>query len=59
MLQTIDLDRGGFSCALGGSDGRTLFIVGQEWSGLENGEFATRTGQVVTVEVAVPGANWR
>jgi sugar lactone lactonase YvrE len=58
VLRTIGLDRGGFSCALGGPDGRTLFIVGQEWGGMERVDFATRTGQIVTIEVAVPGAGW-
>ncbi len=58
VLETLDLDRGGFSCALGGPNGRTLFIVGQEWGGMEGIDFATRTGQIVTVEVAVPGAGW-
>ncbi|MGW6504846.1 SMP-30/gluconolactonase/LRE family protein [Nonomuraea angiospora] len=26
-LQTVELDRGGFACALGGVGGRTLFVV--------------------------------
>ena len=33
MLQRIDLDRGCFSCALGGTDKRTLFLVATEWRG--------------------------
>ena len=33
MLQTIELDRGCFACALGGPDGRTLFMVAAEWNG--------------------------
>jgi sugar lactone lactonase YvrE len=58
VLQTIALDRGGFSCALGGPERRTLFIVGQEWGGMANVDRAARTGQIVTVAVAVPGAGW-
>ena len=59
VTQTVELDRGGFSCALGGPDGRTLFIVGQEWNGMANVDLTAHTGQVLTVEVAVPGVAWR
>src|SRR5215831_15768657 len=31
VLQTIDLDRGCFACALGGVHKRTLFLVAAEW----------------------------
>jgi sugar lactone lactonase YvrE len=58
VLQTIELDRGGFSCALGGRDRRTLFIVAQEWGGTANMATGPRTGQVLTVETATPGAGW-
>jgi sugar lactone lactonase YvrE len=54
-LQTISVDRGCFSCALGGPEGRTLFIVATEWRGPEN-MFQGRTGQVLTVDVEVPRA---
>src|SRR5215216_2066839 len=33
VLQTIELDRGCFACALGGEDRRTLFMMATEWSG--------------------------
>src|SRR6184192_1394043 len=33
VLQTIDLDRGCFACALGGTDRSTLFMMGTEWNG--------------------------
>jgi sugar lactone lactonase YvrE len=33
VLQTITVDRGCFSCALGGPDGRTLFIAATQWRG--------------------------
>lgn len=56
VLQTIDLDRGCFACALGGPDMRTLFMVAREWSGTTSREGSkARTGQVLTVEVPVPG----
>jgi sugar lactone lactonase YvrE len=57
VLETIELDRGGFACALGGTDGRTLCVVGAEWRGMT--ELVTPgSGQVLTVEVDVPGAGW-
>jgi hypothetical protein len=34
VLQTIELDRGGFACALGGPGRTTLFIVAAEWRGM-------------------------
>jgi len=56
-LQRIELDRGGFACALGGPDGRTLFVVAAEWRGMA--ELVTPgSGQVLAVEVDVPGAGW-
>ena len=33
VLATIDVDRGCFSCMLGGDDGRTLFIVANHYDG--------------------------
>ena len=57
MLDTITLDRGGFACALGGAEKRTLFIAAADFTNPASmsGE---RTGKVLTVEVAVPGAGW-
>ena len=54
VLQVIDLDRGCFACVLGGPDRRTLFMAVNEWGG-SGGIGAGRQGQVLTVEVAVPG----
>lgn len=51
VLQTITVDRGCFSCALGGPDGRTLFIVATEWRGPEAMFQGEPTGQVLTAEV--------
>jgi sugar lactone lactonase YvrE len=57
VLQTIDVDRGCFACALGGGDRRTLFVMAAEWSdtAMTSG---SRTGQVLTVAVPTPGAGW-
>ena len=60
VLQTIDLDRGGFACMLGGADGRTLFIVAAEWRGMERAAevMKEQTGQVLAAPVPAPGAGW-
>jgi sugar lactone lactonase YvrE len=57
VLQTITVDRGCFSCALGGPDGRTLFIVATQWRGPENMFHGERSGQVLTVTVTVACAH--
>lgn len=56
VLGTVQLDRGAFACALGGADGRTLFVVTNEWAGVEG--MGAGTGQVVTVPAPAPGAGW-
>ena len=59
VLQTIELDRGGFACALGGPDRTTLFIVAAEWQGMTAAEMVTPgSGQVLCTDVDVPGAGW-
>jgi sugar lactone lactonase YvrE len=57
VLQTVEVDRGAYACALGGTDGRTLFIVAAEFPVAVTGA-ATRTGQVLAVEAPAPGAGW-
>jgi sugar lactone lactonase YvrE len=57
VLQTVDLDRGCFACALGGPDRRTLFVTAAAW-GNPAGLADQRTGQVVTVDVPVAGVGW-
>jgi sugar lactone lactonase YvrE len=52
-LQTIELDRGCFSCALGGTDEPTLFMVTAEYPIAMNG---ARTGHVMTAEAPAPAA---
>ncbi len=60
ILQTIHLDRGCFSCTLGGANKKTLFIVANEWRSMDKvTEIAeAKTGMVLTAEVDVPGAGW-
>jgi sugar lactone lactonase YvrE len=59
VLQTVELDRGAFACALGGPGGTTLCIVAAEWRGMTGQQMvASGSGQVLTIEVAVPGAGW-
>jgi sugar lactone lactonase YvrE len=57
VLQTVDLDRGCFACALGGPDRRTLLVMAAEFPGGMDPN-GPRTGQVVTVEAPAPGAGW-
>jgi sugar lactone lactonase YvrE len=58
VLQTIELDLGCFACMLGGEDGRTLFMVAQEWGGAESMAESRRAGQILTVEATAPGVGW-
>ena len=50
VLETVELDRGCFACMLGGEDGRTLFMVANEWRGPASMTGGERTGQVLTVD---------
>jgi sugar lactone lactonase YvrE len=56
VLETVDLDRGAFSCMLGGPDGTTLYMLSAQWRGFEHMLSPDRTGLVSTVEVSVPHA---
>jgi len=58
VLQSVQLDRGGFACMLGGQDGRTLFIVAREWRGMASATETTRTGQVLSIQAPAPHAGW-
>jgi len=58
VLQTIELDRGCFACMLGGVGRRTLFMVANEWRGMESTAEEARTGQVLTAPAPAPGAGW-
>jgi sugar lactone lactonase YvrE len=59
VLQTVELDRAGFACALGGPHGRTLVVVAARWQGMTEAEVVTPgSGLVLATEVEVPGAGW-
>jgi sugar lactone lactonase YvrE len=55
VLYEIRLDRGAFACMLAGPERRTLCITAADWGGVA-GMSGGPTGQVLAVEVAVPGA---
>ena len=59
-LQRYEVDRACFACALGGPDGRTLFMLAADWRGIENVDEAIRdrTGQVLVAPAPAPGAGW-
>jgi sugar lactone lactonase YvrE len=58
VLDTVELDRGGFSCALGGPDRRTLFALAAEFRGFDTmaEDMTARTGQLLSTRVRVPGS---
>lgn len=58
VLQTVDVDVGCFACMLGGSDGRTLFMVVREWRGLASTADRTRSGRVLMMRAPAPHAGW-
>jgi sugar lactone lactonase YvrE len=58
VLQTIELDRGAFACALGGSERATLFITATEWKGPAHMFDGPPSGQVLTVEAPAPGVGY-
>jgi sugar lactone lactonase YvrE len=65
VLDRIPLDQSGFACALGGADGRTLFMLTADWhmdedfmDNLHRLTTGPRTGQVLTTTVSVPSAGW-
>ncbi len=55
VAAAVDLDRGCFACALGGPDGKTLFMVAADFARVMGPE---RTGQVLTAEAPAAGAGW-
>jgi len=60
VLETINLDRGGFACMLGDPGRRTLLVIANEWRGMDKiPEVAqARTGQLLAVEAPAPGVGW-
>jgi len=58
VLETIELDRGCFACALGGPDRTTLFMAAKEWNGPAKLFDGPRTGLVLATHAPAPGAGW-
>jgi sugar lactone lactonase YvrE len=58
VLQRIHLDRGCFSCALGGTARTTLFMVATQWRGTDRMTDKLRTGQLLTVRAPAAGVGW-
>jgi sugar lactone lactonase YvrE len=59
VLNTIALDRFCFSCALGGRDGKTLFMAAADWRGAVGSADTERTGQVLIAQAPAPCIGWR
>ena len=55
-LETVEADRGCFACMLGGEDGRTLFVVANEWHGPEAMLAGDRSGRVMAARAPSPHA---
>ncbi len=58
VLETVQLDRGAFSCMLGGADGQSLFIAASIWRGMEHMMDEEHNGQVLIVDVTTPHVGW-
>ena len=65
VLDRVPLGQAGFACALGGPEGRTLFMLSADWhmgedfkDNLQRLTEGRRTGQLHTTTVAVPSAGW-
>ena len=56
VLETIPLDRFCFATMLGGDDGRTLFMVCNEWKGTTTN--LERTGRIYWRRAEAPRAGW-
>jgi sugar lactone lactonase YvrE len=56
VLEAIELDRGCFACALGGSDGRTLFMVANHFGEASDEDPEEPMGQVLTAAAPAPAA---
>jgi sugar lactone lactonase YvrE len=58
ILDRIELDRACFAAALGGADGRTLFMMAAVFPGVDRLDelFTSRTGQVLVARAPAPAA---
>jgi sugar lactone lactonase YvrE len=57
VLESIGLDRGCFACALGGPDGRTLFMIANAWGDDTTPDDETGKGQVLAARAPAPGVS--
>jgi sugar lactone lactonase YvrE len=58
VLDEIRTDRMCFACMLGGADGRTLFMVANDWTGEVAGPGGEPTGRIYAARVEVPHAGF-
>jgi sugar lactone lactonase YvrE len=58
VLETVDLDQGCFACALGGPEGKTLFMVTADWTGSGSMFEGPAAGRVMATEAPAAGAGW-
>jgi sugar lactone lactonase YvrE len=58
VLYEVGVDRMCFACMLGGADGKTLFIVANEWSGEVAESGGKSSGRIYAARVDVPHAGW-
>ncbi len=60
VLERVEHDRAIFALMLGGPDRTTLFLLANEWRGIEHVDeaLAARTGQVLITRAPAPGAGW-
>ena len=56
IVEKFELDRMCFAVMLGGRDGRTLYMVANEWTG--SVDISSPTGRVFSTRVAVPHAGY-
>ena len=56
VLEVVKADRGCFACMLGGEDGRTLYVVANEWGGTSGIGQGEPSGQLLTHRAPSPHA---
>lgn len=57
ITHRVEVDQGAFACMLGGSDGRSLFILTSDASDPAECQ-ARRTGRIEVTQAPYPGAGW-
>jgi sugar lactone lactonase YvrE len=56
VLEVVQADRGCFACMLGGADGRTLYVVANQWGGTSGVGQGEPSGQLLTHRAPAPHA---